>query len=83
MAMKQSAPKSSSGKDPKNMIVAVIALVAMVGAAAGLFLYFRPTPPPPADVNVMTNATPEEVKAHEAQKEGLIKLEKKIKPAGA
>ena len=83
MATKQSAKQSPSGKNPKNTIVAVIAVVAMVGAAAGLYLYLRPTPPPPPDVNVMTNATPEEIKAHEAQKEGLIKLEKKMKPAGA
>jgi hypothetical protein len=84
MAGKQPAKKApSGGSDAKNKIVAAIALVAIIGAAGGLYMYNRPAPPPPTDTNVMTNATPEEQKALEVQKENQLKLEKKLKPAGA
>ncbi len=83
MAAKQPAKKASSGGNSKNLIVAGIAVVALIGAGLGLFMYFRPAPVPAPDTNVLTGATAEEIKAHEAQKETQLRLEKKIKPAGA
>jgi len=58
--------------------------VAILGTAVFLYIYFfRETPAPPSDTNVMTEATPEEKAEVQQQKDLIEKLNQKSKPAGA
>jgi hypothetical protein len=79
---KKSAPAKSQS-NPKNVALAAVAVIAIVGSAVGVFMYLRPEPPPDPSTNVTTGATEEEKQEFQQQKELREKLEKKIAPAGA
>jgi uncharacterized protein HemX len=76
------APQGAK-KNPKNTIIAAVAVLAIVLAGVMLYYQFAPTPPPPENTNVMSGATAEEKTELNNQQKLHQSLEKKVKPAGA
>ena len=74
---------SKSASNPKNIVLASVAILAIIGAAAMLLMYLSPTPAPDPSTNVTTGATEEEQQEFKQQQERREKFEKKLAPAGA